>query len=71
MYWYTCTCTSEELAASILRAVKKGLQERRKLNAALKCGTYVHTYSVKRQKSVTFKNNLLFYNTLLINNAVY
>jgi hypothetical protein len=24
MNWYTCTYTSEELAASILRAVKKG-----------------------------------------------
>jgi len=66
-----CTCISEELAASILRVVKKGLEKEESWELLRSVGTYVHIYSVKHQKTVTFKNNLLFYNTKLFNNAVY
>ena len=71
MYWYMCTCTSEERVASILRVVKTGLEKEESWELFRSVGTYVHIYSVKHQKTVTFKNNLLFYNTKLFNNAVY
>ena len=46
-------------------------RERRKLNTTPKCW-YLCTYlQCQHQKTATFKNNLLFYNTPLYNNAVY
>jgi hypothetical protein len=66
-----CTDTSDDLAVSILRAVKKGLEKAESWKLLWSVGSYIQTYSVKHQKTVMFNNNILFYNTLLFNNAVY
>ena len=71
MHWYTCTYTSENLAASILRAVKKELEKEGSWKLLWGVGTYVQIYNVKYQKTVMFKNNLLFYKTLLFNYAMH